>query len=81
MNCTIKLIGTAARTSEHGEHDGPLTVYVAPKMVPTSHVMGGVGGAGNAVAVTSANMGLAAYTGPGAGRYPTANSIVADVMR
>jgi len=81
MGCTIKLIGTAARTSKHGEHDGPLSVYVAPKMVPVAHVMGGIGGAGNAVAVTSENMGMAAYTGPGAGRYPTANSVVADVMR
>jgi hypothetical protein len=26
-------------------------------------------------------MGTANYTGPGAGRFPTANSIVADVMR
>jgi hypothetical protein len=25
--------------------------------------------------------GTASYTGPGAGRFPTANSIVADVMR
>ena len=32
-------------------------------------------------AVTSANMGQCCYTGPGTGRYPSANSIVADVVR
>lgn len=38
-------------------------------------------GAGNAVAVDSENMGLSTYSGPGAGRFPTANSVVADIMR
>ena len=52
MGCTIKLVGTAARTSEHGEHDGPLCVNVAPKMVPRKHTLAQVGGAGNAVVVT-----------------------------
>lgn len=81
MGCTIKLVGSAARTSKHGEYDGPLCVYVAPKMVPLNHLLASARGAGNAVAVTSSNLGTASYTGPGAGRYPTANSVVADIMR
>jgi len=38
-------------------------------------------GSGNAIAVTSTNMGTCSYTGPGAGRFPTANSVVADIVR
>lgn len=46
-----------------------------------THLLAAARGSGNAVAITSANMGTTSYTGPGAGRYPTANSIVADVVR
>ena len=81
MGCTIKLIGTAVRQSQYGEHDGALSVYVSPKLVPNDHLLASTTGPGNAVAIDSATLGTASYTGPGAGRYPTANSIVADVMR
>ena len=81
LNCTIKLVGTAARLSEYGEHDGALSVYVTPKMVPLTHLLASARGSGNAVAVSSANLGIASYTGPGAGRYPTASSVVADICR
>lgn len=81
MGCTIKLIGTATRKSQFGEHDGALSVYVSPKLVPNDHPLASATGCGNAVVVNSANLGTALYTGPGAGRYPTANSIVADIMR
>ena len=81
MGCTIKLIGTATRKSQFGEHDGALSVYVSPKLVPNDHALASATGCGNAVVINSANLGTALYTGPGAGRYPTANSIVADIMR
>eukprot|EP00584_Thalassiosira_punctigera_P016466 CAMPEP_0172548594 /NCGR_PEP_ID=MMETSP1067-20121228/17843_1 /TAXON_ID=265564 ORGANISM="Thalassiosira punctigera, Strain Tpunct2005C2" /NCGR_SAMPLE_ID=MMETSP1067 /ASSEMBLY_ACC=CAM_ASM_000444 /LENGTH=453 /DNA_ID=CAMNT_0013335831 /DNA_START=49 /DNA_END=1410 /DNA_ORIENTATION=- len=81
MGCTIKLVGTAARQSKFGERDGPLSVYVSPKLVPEGHLLAGATGCGNAVVVDSANLGAASYGGPGAGRYATANSVVADVMR
>jgi hypothetical protein len=81
LGCTIKLVGTATRLSHYGEHDGPLSVYVAPHVVSCQHLLASARGSGNAVAVKSANMGIASYAGPGAGRFPTANSIVADVMR
>lgn len=32
LGCTIKLIGTAKRLSQFGEHDGALSVYVTPKV-------------------------------------------------
>jgi homoserine dehydrogenase len=81
LQSTIKLVGTARRLPGLTEFDGALTVYVAPAMIPYKHRLAGIRGAGNAVMVQSANMGICSYTGPGAGRYPTANSIVADVHR
>jgi len=81
LGCTVKLVGTAERLSEYGEHDGAFSVYVAPKLVPLTHLLATARGAGNAVSVKSANLGVTAYTGPGAGRFPTANSVVADICR
>ena len=81
LGCTIKLVGTAGRLSDFSEHDGALSVSVAPKVVPLTHLLASARGAGNAVAVKSANLGITSYTGPGAGRFPTANSIVADICR
>jgi homoserine dehydrogenase len=81
LGCTIKLIGTAQRLHKAREWDGPLCVYVSPVMIPLQHVLGNVPGPGNAIAVHSANMGTCSYMGPGAGRFPTANSVVADIVR
>lgn len=81
LGCTIKLIGTAQRLSQFGEHDGALSVSVAPTLIPLSHLLASARGSGNAVIVNSANMGITSYSGPGAGRFPTANSVVADVCR
>eukprot|EP01083_Nonionella_stella_P127418 385976_1 len=39
LGCTIKLIGTAERLSDFSEHDGALSVSVAPKVVPLSHLL------------------------------------------
>jgi homoserine dehydrogenase len=75
INSTIKLIGSASCS------DGKLSVSVTPMVVPNSHMLATIGGAGNAVAVNSENMGLTSYVGPGAGRFPTANSVVADILR
>jgi len=85
LGCTIKLVGTAKRLPKNGQYDGPLSVYVIPAMIPKTHVL--AGGAqinknnGNIIAISSVNMGTCSYTGPGAGRFATANSIVSDVVR
>lgn len=75
-SATIKLIGTAARNP-----DGTVAVYVTPMMV--SSLLKSIDGSGNCVAVTTQNMNRSPcfYTGPGAGRFPTANSVVADIDR
>ncbi|CAJ1945425.1 unnamed protein product, partial [Cylindrotheca closterium] len=72
---------TAQRLHEAREWDGPLSVYVSPLMVPKDHVLARISSHGNAVAIASANMGTCSYLGPGAGRFPTANSVVADICR
>jgi homoserine dehydrogenase len=77
MNSTIKLLGTAKKTEEN-----KLVVYVSPAMVSMQlYSVAHCSGVGNVVSVTSSNLGTCSYSGPGAGRYPTANSIVADIYR
>jgi hypothetical protein len=58
-----------------------LQAYVAPHVVPYSNDLSKVRTNGNAVLVTSQNLGSTLYNGPGAGRYPTAHSVVADLVR
>jgi homoserine dehydrogenase len=41
----------------------------------------GARGAGNIVLVKSRNLDTTSYSGPGAGRFPTANSVVSDIVR
>lgn len=50
-------------------------------MVPLDHALAGCKTNGNGVVLRSANLGTTSYMGPGAGRYETANSVVADVLR
>ncbi|CAN0151404.1 unnamed protein product [Discosporangium mesarthrocarpum] len=78
MGCTIKLVGTAAVS---GENRSNLAVYVSPVVVPLGGALASARGPGNIVVVTSKNLTKSVYTGPGAGRYPTANSVVNDMVR
>lgn len=84
LHSTIKLVGTARRlTGVDGDdaNSSPLSVYVSPVMVSTKDMLASTRGSGNAIVVTSENMNACSYTGPGAGRFPTANSVVADIVR
>lgn len=74
---TIRLLGTAALDGDS------LSVYVAPHVVPSTHVAGFAAATGptNVVSVKSEQLGVLSLSGAGAGRYPTARSIVADVIR
>lgn len=75
---TIRLLGTAAV-----QPDGSLAVYVAPHVVPAKHPAGFASATGptNVVSVKSEQLGVLSLSGAGAGRYPTARSVVADVVR
>jgi len=76
LKSTIKLIGTASKNA-----DGSLAVFVSANMVPLSSPLASAKGPGNMVLVNSVNMGNSMFGGPGAGRFPTANSVVNDLIR
>eukprot|EP00560_Eucampia_antarctica_P000789 CAMPEP_0197831234 /NCGR_PEP_ID=MMETSP1437-20131217/8429_1 /TAXON_ID=49252 ORGANISM="Eucampia antarctica, Strain CCMP1452" /NCGR_SAMPLE_ID=MMETSP1437 /ASSEMBLY_ACC=CAM_ASM_001096 /LENGTH=442 /DNA_ID=CAMNT_0043434061 /DNA_START=147 /DNA_END=1475 /DNA_ORIENTATION=+ len=72
---TIKLLGVTERVS-----DTEVTAFVAPCYLTADDSLSNVNGATNAVEVTSDNLQSSTYIGQGAGRYPTANSCVNDIV-
>ena len=70
----IKLLGRAMR------QDGKLYCFVSPHFVPAGKILAAAGGVGNAVAVVGDMVGEVTFCGPGAGRYPTASAVVADII-
>ncbi|RLN36931.1 hypothetical protein BBI17_008939 [Phytophthora kernoviae] len=84
MDSTIKLLGVAKLLKPADEAAGKpqeVTVYVSPVMVKHSNVIASIGGATNLVNVRSDNLDSSAYVGPGAGRFPTANSVMNDIIQ
>lgn len=82
MNSTIKLLGVAKQLEESKEgRPGKVSVYVSPVVVPLSNVIGTINGATNLVSITSKNLLSSSYVGEGAGRFPTANSVMNDVIQ
>eukprot|EP00292_Cryptomonas_paramecium_P005672 CAMPEP_0113713732 /NCGR_PEP_ID=MMETSP0038_2-20120614/32180_1 /TAXON_ID=2898 /ORGANISM="Cryptomonas paramecium" /LENGTH=402 /DNA_ID=CAMNT_0000640541 /DNA_START=128 /DNA_END=1337 /DNA_ORIENTATION=- /assembly_acc=CAM_ASM_000170 len=72
---TVKILGVC-RANE----DGSLSPFVSPCIVSFSDVVSRLSGCTNMVEVTSANMGNCHFSGPGAGRFPTANSVINDLV-
>lgn len=77
LNATVKLIGT----SQMNKTTKSVSVFVSPNIVPLISPLASVKGPGNMVLVTSENLQLTTFAGPGAGRYATANSVVNDLLR
>lgn len=75
MGGSIKLIGSAKSSS-----DGKVTAFVSPAYVTTDDSLYAVNGATNAVEIISKNLASTTLIGEGAGRYPTANSCINDVV-
>lgn len=75
MGGTIKLVGCAKRVS-----DSKLAAFVSPCYVTGIDPLANVNGATNAIEVISSNLVSSTYIGQGAGRYPTANSCVNDII-
>ncbi len=75
MNCRSKLIARALRT-------GPSTVtaYVAPHLLSRSSMLSNVSGVMNGIIVRGNALGEAMFYGPGAGKFPTASAVVADMI-
>lgn len=84
MDSTIKLLGVAKLLKEADPEKGTpqeIAVYVSPVVVPHTNVIASIGGATNLVNIRSSNLDSSAYVGQGAGRFPTANSVVNDVIQ
>ena len=75
LDGTIKLLGVAELDGAGG-----LTAYVTPALVPRGATLASISDATNAVEVASRNLEASLFVGRGAGRFPTANSCVSDVV-
>lgn len=75
MGGSIKLIGFAKRVG-----DDKVAAFVSPCYVSSTDSLYAVNGATNAVEITSSNLVSTTLIGEGAGRYPTANSCVNDII-
>jgi homoserine dehydrogenase len=75
MGGTVKLIAVAKKVS-----DTKIAAFVSPCYVANTDSLASVSGATNAIEVISENLQASTYIGQGAGRYPTANSCVNDIV-
>jgi homoserine dehydrogenase len=75
MGGSIKLVGVAKAVS-----GGKVAAFVSPAYITQSDSLFAVTGATNAVEIISKNLQTTTLIGQGAGRYPTANSCVNDIV-
>jgi len=64
----------------HEHPDGIIEIRTQPSFIPSSHVLSSVNGVFNAVAVKCDAAGESLFCGRGAGKGPTASSVVADIV-
>ncbi|WP_163655069.1 homoserine dehydrogenase [Listeria sp. PSOL-1] len=70
----VKLVGLAE------ERDETVSVHVGPALLAKAHPLAGVNHENNAVFITGAAVGETMFYGPGAGKGPTAISVVSDLI-
>ncbi len=75
LGFVLKLLGIAKM-----DDDGLIEVRVHPALVSKFNQLAFVREEYNAVLVESKNLGISMYYGKGAGRYPTAVSVVSDIV-
>ncbi len=75
MGGTVKLLGVSKKID-----DKRVAAFVSPCYVTADDSLANVNGATNAVEVISSNLQSSTYIGQGAGRFPTANSCVNDII-
>lgn len=84
LGYTIKLLAEAwtAKAARGMEHEPRATValHVAPVLLRHTDLLAQVRGAYNAILVHGDVVGETLFQGPGAGRMPTASSVVADLI-
>lgn len=71
----IKLIGLAQKYD-----DQKLDIRVHPMLVPKTNMISGINNALNAVLLEGFPVDKVMFTGPGAGEFPTASSVVGDIL-
>jgi len=71
----IKLIGKCKKLDS-----GKIFATVYPCFVPKENMLSHVNGVMNAVLVTGNAVGETMFYGPGAGKYPTASAVIADIV-
>lgn len=73
LGYVIKLIGFA-------EKNDKIFARVSPLLIPKKHPLASVTGVFNAIAVKGNYLGTSMFYGRGAGKFPTASAVVADVI-
>ena len=73
LGYTVKLLGRAMRT------ESGCRAFVQPHLVPLGHTLASVNDVMNACAIRGSAVGEVILCGPGAGRYPTASAVAADI--
>lgn len=71
---TIKLLGIAEKVGDK------VSAFVSPCYISSNDSLSNVNDATNAVEISSSNLQRTTYIGQGAGRFPTANSCVNDII-
>lgn len=74
LGYVVKLLGIAKREGDR------LEARVHPTMIPTGHPLARIEGVTNAVTVQGDAVGEVTFSGPGAGRGPTASAVVGDLL-
>lgn len=75
LGYNIKLLSVVRK-----HDDGKVELRTQPSFIPKSHILSSVNGVFNAVAVNGDASGEALFYGRGAGKEPTASSVVADIV-
>ena len=74
LGFAIKLLGRAVRAGEH------IAAYVSPHLIASGKMLANVSGVMNGIVVRGDAVGECLFYGPGAGRFPTASAVVADMI-
>jgi len=74
---TVKLLGIAKLDDADPTR---ISAFVSPVFVPASSTLATINGATNAVQIASSSLMSSTFVGQGAGRFPTANSCVSDIL-
>lgn len=61
-------------------HNGSVEVRVHPTLLSKQHQLSSVSGVYNAIFITGDNVGNQLFYGKGAGKFPTASAVVADIV-